>query len=127
MVNEKKLPGAPKKAPSVEIGPLDEFPQELVDNDRARKIYAYAAQSKWGSWTEVAYHNGVVSFNISYRPISNTEVYGAVNYYGSNGWTRKVFKDSISIQTGNAWANVHVCFYGNPFGTSVEVHGTMNS
>lgn len=126
MKDEKELPKAPENAPNIEMGAVRQFPKEHVEIDAqlTRQFAAYAAPLSWGPWAQIASHGGVVTYNIGYRAIGDTLVHGAVNYYGPNGWVTQVFRDSISIRTGNAWANVLVCFHGNPFGSTV--HGTIN-
>lgn len=113
----------PTTAPDREIGPLAEFRSE-DKSVLTRMFSAYANPGSWGGWVQIAAHGGRVSYAIDYRAIGDTFVTAAVNYYGPNGWVRQIFHGSISFTTGNAWAAIHVCFHGNPLGSTVE--GTVN-
>ncbi|HEY0074538.1 MAG TPA: hypothetical protein VGB77_10575 [Abditibacteriaceae bacterium] len=125
--SEQALPEAPEDAPNVEVGPLEEYktlgPMD-VEVEMLRRFAGYAGPLRWGPWVEVARHGGVVNYNISYSAVGDTLVHGTVSYYSSSGWKSQVFRDSISITTGNAWATVKVCFHGNPLGSAVN--GTIN-
>jgi hypothetical protein len=128
---EREAPNAPEAVLSVEAGPVEAFPRDSIEPEALalRQFAAYAGPSSWGSWVQVATHNGVASYNIAYRAaVGGTVVYGAVNYYassyGGSGPRTEVFKDSTTITTGNAWGNVFVSFHGNPSGSAVN--GTIS-
>lgn len=110
----------PKSSPDTILGPLD----ELVATDNVghlrSQFTAYAPPLNWGAWVEIAAHAGSVRYNISYRVNGDTLVHGLVNFYGELGWETRMFKDSITIETGNAWASVKICFQGSPFGSVVN-------
>jgi hypothetical protein len=120
---EREAPNAPAAAFSLEVGPLEEFPRDSIE---PREIVSvpftiYAVPLSWGQWVQVITHNGVVSYDIAYRAVRrDTVVHGCVYYYSSSGAKKEVFRDSIRITTGNWWASVYVCFYGNPYGSAVN-------
>lgn len=114
--------------PNLEIGPLSAF-TEMKDravrelaNPLMRVLEGYAPPNFWGTWLTVASHGGSVSYDIEYEPLGDTVVYGQVNYYSATGWRTDSFFKSTSITTGNAWANVAVCFMGIPLGSVVRVY-----
>jgi len=120
-MNNETMPQPPHAS---EVGPIEEFINLDKKKDSAllsRQFSAYAPPSAWGSWVQVASHGGVISYNISYEPVGNTNVLGSVNYQGAGGQVSQQFNDSIDITTGNVWANVFVCFRGAPLGTAVTV------
>lgn len=128
MDENERTPEPPSTAPNLEVGPIAEYStldEEIRTHRAARRLFAaYAGPLTWGPWVEVAAHGGVVTYKIDYSAVGSTLVHGAVNYYSSNGWRTDVFRNSITITTGNAWAVVKVCFHGNPFGSAVN--GSIN-
>jgi len=83
---------------------------------------AYAAPMTWGPDVTVASHIGSFTYTITYEAVGDTLVMGRVSYYKGTGGGQKVyeeFKDSTTITTANAVANVVCDFKGVPTGSAV--------
>jgi hypothetical protein len=123
MGDDRSAPTPPSNPPNCTIGPSAEFDSLGVmrrEELHGRLFTAWAAPLSWGPWVQVAAHGGAATFDIAYEVIGDTLVLGTVNYYSPSGWRTEVFRDSVSIQTGDAWAAVNVCFQGNPLGSTIR-------
>lgn len=90
-----------------------------------KSFVGYAAPMAWGPWVTIESHGGSISFDINYRAVGDTLVLGKVRYFNKdNKKVEEQFRDEVIITTGNSWANVEVCFKGNPLGSTVE--GTIS-
>ncbi|WP_303984805.1 hypothetical protein [Niallia circulans] len=93
----------------------------IVHREMVRQFVAQAGPNMWGVWYTIGSHVGTVSYDISYRGISEaTKVYGKVRYFSNSGKKEQEFIDSVTILCGNAVDNVEVCFMGIPTGSAVE-------
>jgi len=112
---------------NVTIGPIEELNNYNIANASSliERFNSYAPPNVWGVWNQVASHGGRITFNISYKTLGDTVVYGQVNYYSEDDWKTEDFFESVTIRTGNAWAQVKVRFKGVPLGSAVE--GTVTN
>ena len=120
------IPETPENPPNkIELETVDELREGQNEKgvNRTRQFIAYAGQLVWGPWFPIASSNINQIFHINYNPVGGTSAYGAINYYGPHGWTTLLFRGLVSISTGspgNGYANISVCFFGKPYGSSIN-------
>lgn len=90
-----------------------------------RQFISYAPPSSLGDWSVVAEHSASLTYSITAKSVGSTKLKCKVKYYNKkNELVEEEWLDSVKITTGNSIANVEVCFYGIPLGTTVN--GTIN-
>lgn len=90
----------------------------------AKPFKTYAPPMLWGPWEIIDNSAGEMSFKITYSADGNTIVMGKIRYYSQqNKVAEEGFQDEIIIRTGDAIANIEVCFKGLSLGS--EVHGEI--
>lgn len=87
----------------------------------SKTFTAYAPPSTWGPWMTIESHGGPVAFKITYSVIGDTLVMAMVRYFDSADHQAEIeFKDEITFQTADVWANIEVRFKGIVTGSTVE-------
>jgi hypothetical protein len=81
---------------------------------------AYAPPSIWGTWQTIYNSMGSRSFTLSFSAVGDTQVKGKVRYFGAIGKVEQEFFEQIVFASGDAIANIEVCFKGIPLGSTVD-------